>query len=440
MLRIGSLGLLGGLSWADLLRARESGAAGQVRPRNVIVLWLWGGPSHIDLFDPKPSAPLEYRGPFEPIATCVPGIQVSELLPQLARRADRFALIRSMVSGSQDHGVAGTIGLTGSINGAVDLGGKIAGGSVRPATGSIVGRVRGFQPQRLPPYVVVGQLLHQGKKRVVGEEAGSLGRVYDPFRINYSLENGVEIQNVALPKGVTAETLTARRKLLSALDGRLSARVAGGPTASMDRHYELAMSLIVSGAAREVLRIEREPASIRERYGFTRFGQSCLLARRLVAGGIPFVQVNWSTHVEPHEDSGDGGWDMHDRNFQQLQDRHAWIFDRVCSALLDDLDEQGLLASTLVVAAGEFGRTPKINSKAGRDHWPNVYSALLAGGGVRGGAVVGASDRHGAEPASRPVTPADLAATILQCTGINSSVLTPLGLVPQGEAVHDLLS
>ena len=184
-----------------------------------------------------------------------------------------------------------------------------------------------------------------------------------------------------------------------------------GPPARLKRHYELAHTLIASRQSLAALDVGREPARVREAYGPHRFGQCCLIARRLVEAGIPFVQVNWSTHVEGPEDAGDGGWDMHDRYFQVMQDRHGWMLDRALSALLDDLHDRGLLETTLVVAVGEFGRTPKINDRAGRDHWNTCYSALLAGGGVRGGQVVGASDRRGEQPVDRPFTPADLGAT-----------------------------
>jgi hypothetical protein len=445
LLRVGSLGALGGLSWAHLLAARATGQVFAAPAEAAIVLWLWGGPSHIDLFDPKPDAPVEYRGPFEPIRTNVPGLDLSELLPHLARRADRVALVRSMVSGSQDHGVAGTIGLTGSDNGAVDLGGGVQGGSMRPATGSIVARVRGFSPDRLPPYVILGDQLHQGLKPVVGEGAGTLGATFDPFRLSYTVQEGLRLPDTQLPEGMTEQQVRERFDLLGQLDRRLTPAfspvpaAARNPVDALGRYYDLALSLIASGTAREVLRLEQEPAAVRQRYGMTRFGQSCLLARRLVESGIPYVQVNWSTHVESPEDAGDGGWDMHDRTFQVLQDRHARIFDQAYAALLNELEERGLLARTVVVAAGEFGRTPRINVKAGRDHWPQVYSALLAGGGVRGGTVIGGSDRLGAEPAFRPVTPADLGATLLAALGIGVTSLTQLGLVPQGEAVHELL-
>ena len=201
----------------------------------------------------------------------------------------------------------------------------------------------------------------------------------------------------------------------------------------MNRQYELAHTLIASRQSLAALDVGREPPSVRESYGPHRFGQCCLIARRLVEAGIPFVQVNWSTHVEGPEDGGDGGWDMHDRYFEVMQDRHGWMLDRALSALLDDLHDRGLLETTLIVAAGEFGRTPKINDRAGRDHWNTCYSALLAGGGVRGGQVIGGSDRRGEQPVDRPVTPADLGATILARLGIGTTDLTGIGLTPSGE-------
>jgi uncharacterized protein (DUF1501 family) len=206
----------------------------------------------------------------------------------------------------------------------------------------------------------------------------------------------------------------------------------------MRRHYDLAHELIASGRSLDALDISREPARVREAFGPHRFGQCCLIARRLVEAGTPFVQVNWSTHVEAPEDGGDGGWDMHDRYFQIMQDCHGWMFDRALSALLDDLNDRGLLETTLIVAVGEFGRTPKINDRAGRDHWNTCYSALLAGGGVQGGRVVGRSDRHGEQPVDRPVTPADLGATILSRLGIGTTDLTGIGLAPAGQVIDDL--
>jgi hypothetical protein len=437
-LQAGSLGLLG-LTWGDLLHLQARGQAVRPQARAVIVLWLWGGPSHLDTFDMKPDAPVEFRGPFEPVATKVPGVRICELLPGLAQRADRFALLRSLHHESNDHGIAGTIALTGNIAGAVGLDGKSQGqNALRPSTGAVVGRLHPRRPGMLPPYVILGSPLHQGHKRVVGEGGGTLGAGCDPFRLDYEPGVGLKLPAVTLPENLTAARLAARWDLLSGLDQSVGLTRDSVSLASMSRHYELAHTLLASRESLAALDVDQEPRRLREAYGPHRFGQCCLIARRLVEAGLPFVQVNWSTNVEGPEDDGDGGWDMHDRYFQVMQDRHGWMFDRALSALLDDLHDRGLLETTLVVAVGEFGRTPRINPKAGRDHWNLCYSALLAGGGVQGGRVVGASDKHAEHPAQRPVTPADLNATILARLGIGTTELTSLGLTPLGEPIEEL--
>jgi hypothetical protein len=427
-----------GFTLGDLLGARASALGSAPPARAVILVWLWGGPSHLDTFDMKPDAPIEYRGPFEPIATTVPGLHVCELLPGLARRADRFALLRAVHHESSDHGIAGTIALTGSIAGAVGLGGAANTQAMRPSTGAIVGRLHRRDAGSLPPYVILGSPLHQGLKRAVGEGGGSLGSTYDPFRVDYEPGMGLKLPDVELPEGVDAARFASRWGLLQDLEAPRDRRTRSGPPARLERQYELAHTLIASRESLVALDVAREPARVREAYGPHRFGQCCLIARRLVEAGTPFVQVNWSTHVEGPEDAGDGGWDMHDRYFQIMQDRHGWMLDRALSALIDDLHDRGLLDSTLVVAIGEFGRTPKINEKAGRDHWNTCYSALVAGAGVRGGRAVGSSDRRGEQPADRPVTPADLGATVLARLGVGAADLTGIGLNPMGSVIEDL--
>lgn len=434
-LRAGTLGALG-LTFGDYLALRAHARDGSPPARAVILLWLWGGPSHLDTFDMKPDAPVEYRGPFDSIPTSVPGLRVCELLPGLARRANQYALIRSMHHESNDHGIAGTIALTGSIAGAVGLGGQQNDKAARPSTGAIVGRLAGGRPGALPPYVILGNQLHQGHKRVIGEGGGLLGSTYDPFRLDYEPGVGLKLPDVALPEGVTSARLGARWDLRSRLDE--SSQVEALRSSRLDRYYDLAHTLIASRQSLAALDVEREPARVREAYGPHRFGQCCLIARRLVESGLPFVQVNWSTHVEGPEDAGDGGWDMHDRYFQIMQDRHGWMFDRALSALLDDLRDRRMLESTLVVAVGEFGRTPKINDRAGRDHWNPCYSALVAGGGVQGGRIVGASDARAEHPIDRPCTPADLGTTILARLGITTTDLTSLGLLPMGQVIEEL--
>jgi hypothetical protein len=436
LLQIGASSVLG-LSLADLLRLRAAGPSESGSARSVLFLWLWGGPAHLDTWDPKPAAPLDFRGPFSPIATSVTGVRVGELFPQIARQAHRLAIVRSLHTASNDHGVAGTIGLTGSAAGGVGLDGKPLPGSARPALGSVVARVRGAA-SKLPSFLVVGGRLHQGKKAIIGEGGGPLGALYDPFRLEYDPVQGTRIPALQLPSDLTPERLGDRQRLLHAFDG-LARRTDQLPMAgALDDYRRQAFAMLTSPAAGKVFDLSRESDAVKDRYGRTRFGQSCLLGRRLVEHGVPFVQVNWSDHVEAEEDSGDGGWDHHYRNFQIMQDRHAPWLDRALSALLDDLHERGLLERTLVVVMGEFGRSPKINDKAGRDHWEHCYSALLAGGGIHGGRVVGSSDARGGHPHDHAVTPADIAATVQHAAGITSEQAATLGLAGAGKVIDEL--
>ena len=431
-----------GLSLADLLRAKANPAA---PARNVILLWLWGGPSQLDTFDPKPHAPLDYRGPFGTIPTRIPGVRFGELFPQLAGLTDKLSVVRTLTTGSSDHGVAGTIGLTGSGAGGTGLDGKPLPGSPRPALGSVVAKSKGTSPERqrgaagIHPFFVVGGKLHQGKKPIIGEGGGPLGASFDPFRLEFDPATGTKVPALQLPKDLTPERLADREKLLAGF-GRAEGRAADLAAAgALDEYRARAFAMLTAPSAAELFDLGKEPAAVADRYGRTRFGQSCLLARRLVEGGVPFVQVNWSDHVEAEEDSGDGGWDHHYRNFQIMQDRHAPWLDQAMAALLGDLHDRGLLASTLVIAVGEFGREPKVNDKAGREHWPGCYSALLAGGGVKGGRVVGTSDAKAAKPADTPLSPADLNATVLNLVGLTSEQITGIGLTPTGRVIEELL-
>jgi hypothetical protein len=438
LLRVGGLAAAG-LSLADLLKMEARGEpAASPKAKSVILLWLWGGPSHLDTFDMKPKAPLDYRGPYSPVPTRIPGIQICELLPQLARRSDRYSIIRSLHHTSNDHGIAGTIGLTGSDSGAVSLSGQILSGQVKGTHGSIVSRVLGFTPE-MPRFVTMGGRLHQGKKAITGETAGPLGALYDPFRLDYDVQQGVKIPQLELIDGQSASGLASRQDLRKAM-AALTRDLESSPSVErLDKFYQQALALLTSPNARRVFDLNEEPEKVRRAYGRFRFGQCCLMARRLVQAGVRFVQVNWSSHVEPVEDTGDGGWDMHDRNFQQMQDRHAWMLDQSLSALLDDLEQHGLLDETVVVAMGEFGRTPKINGKAGRDHWNQCFSAVVAGGGTTSGIVVGESDARAENPVTRPVTPADLFRTVLQQLGVGTTQLTSAGLPLLGEVIEELV-
>jgi hypothetical protein len=436
LLRAGALAAAG-LTLADLLRLEAAGA--ERKPaKSVILLWLWGGPSHLDTFDMKPKAPLEYRGPYAPVPTSVPGIEICELLPQLARRAKSYSIIRSLTHTSNDHGIAGTIGLTGSDTGAISLSGQVLPGRVQATHGSVLSRVLGFEPG-LPRFVTMGGTLHQGKKSIAGEGAGPLGGLYDPFRLDYDVAQGVKIPQLDLIDGLSPDGLSSRQGLRKQMDGLLRDLEASSGAERLDKFYQQALALLTSAGARKVFDLDDEPEALRQRYGKFRFGQCCLMARRLVEAGVRFVQVNWSSHVEPVEDTGDGGWDMHDRNFQQMQDRHAWMLDQSLSALLDDLSDRGLLEETIVIAKGEFGRTPKINGKAGRDHWNQCYSALVAGAGLQAGRVVGESDARGEHPVARPVSPADLFRTVLHQLGIGTTQLTSAGLPLLGEVIEELV-
>ncbi|MFO0847056.1 MAG: DUF1501 domain-containing protein [Gemmataceae bacterium] len=441
-LQVGGSSVLG-LSLADALRAadtpagRNPGAA-----KAVILLWLWGGPSQLDTFDPKPNAPLAFRGPFGTIPTRTSGVRFTELFPKLAARTDKLAVVRTLTCASNDHGIAGTIGLTGSAAGGVGLDGKPFAGSPRPAVGSVVAKAAGGATRAstggLPPFLVVGGKLHQGHKPIVGEGGGPLGAMYDPFRLQYDPAHGTKVPALELPAGLTPDRLTDRRSLADALAGAESQAASLDASGKLDAYRSRAFALLTAPAARTAFDLGREPTRLADRYGRTRFGQSCLLARRLVEHGVPFVQVNWSDHVEAEEDAGDGGWDHHYRNFQIMQDRHAVWLDQGMSALLDDLADRGLLANTLVVAVGEFGRDPKVNDKCGRDHWPGCYSALVGGGGVVGGRYVGTSDTRAAKPADTPLTPGDLAATVHHAVGLTSEQITGLGLAPAGRVIEEL--
>jgi hypothetical protein len=445
-LQVGASSVLG-LSMLDLLRLKAQGSAMAGSARSVLLLWLWGGPAQLDTWDPKPNAPADYRGPFAAIPTRVTGVRISELFPQIASITNKLAIVRSLYTFSNDHGVAGTIGLTGSKTGAVGLDGKPAPGSARPATGSVVARALsaaspaalapGVAARRrsLPPFLVIGGKLHQGKKAIIGEGGGPLGALYDPFRLVYdAAEEKTRIPGLELATDLTPERLGDRQKLLETFTG-FHRRLEAQP---LDEYRSQAFAMLTSASATRTFDLGREPDRVKDRYGRTRFGQSCLLARRLVEHGVPFVQVNWSDHVEAEEDAGDGGWDHHYRNFQIMQDRHAPWLDQAFVALLADLEERGLLSSTLVVVMGEFGRSPKINDKAGRDHWEHCYSALFAGGGVKGGRVIGASDARAERPHDKPFTPADVAATVQHCVGITSAQAQTLGVAVPGKVIEEL--
>ena len=439
-LQVGASSVLG-LSLVD--RLALPARAESRKPKSVVLLWLWGGPSHLDTFDPKPSAPLEFRGPFSTIPTRITGIRFCELFPKLAKQTDKLSIIRSLHTQSNDHGVAGTIGLTGSGAGAMGLDLKPLPGSPRPAMGSVVARAQSLngnslENAKLPPFLVIGGKLHQGKKPIIGEGGGSLSAKYDPFRLEYDPVRGTKSPALQLEKELTPERLHDRQKLFTALDQLEKRTDQLRSMGALNEYRSQAFAMLTSKTARKAFDLSEESPALLDEYGRTRFGQSCVLARRLIENGVPFVQVNWSDHVEAEEDSGDGGWDHHYRNFQIMQDRHAVWLDQAMSAFVKDLDQRGLLKDTLILAVGEFGRSPKINDKAGREHHPGCYSALVGGGGIIGGRVIGESDDKGEKPHERPLTPADLVATVQHVAGITSEQASLLGVASGGRVIEEL--
>ena len=432
-LRVGGLSALG-LSLPTLLQTKHGTGAPITTPsafsgdlgasfgkaKNVIFLWLQGGPPQHETFDPKPEAPLEIRGPFKPISTNVPGIQFSELLPRTSRYADKMAIVRSMSTRDDNHDVSGYWLLTGY---------PYLTGSARqikptdwPYFGSIIKMLKPSEKLPALTSVWLPDLMRLNDNVTpAGQTAGFLGQqweterfVGDPALPNY------EIEGLSAREGLDRLRMDRRRDLLQQFDARLSSISKAGRVESWDRLNQQAFDLITSGTARAAFDLSQEPDSVRDRYGRYTWGQSVLLARRLIEAGVRLVHVNWAR--DPGDNAVDNPlWDTHALNADRLQDNLCPQFDPTFAALMDDLSERGLLDETLVVVIGEFGRTPKINANGGRDHWGHVFSFAMAGAGIRGGQVIGASDKNGAYPATTPITGGDLTATIFHLLGIDSS-------------------
>lgn len=417
---------------AGLSLAHSSRAFGAApgKARSVIFVWLWGAPSHIDTFDPKPHAPSQYRGPFAPISTRLPGLQFSELLPKLAARSDRFSLVRSHVTNQPGHPDAGTVGLTGFDERPEP---------VQPNFGAIVGKHRGHKGA-LPPFMMIGRGIPRDVvRKVEGYGGGKFGKAADPFMVSCSDEGRVEVPSLQLLDGLTPDRISDRNQIRARLDETLVQLERAG-IADWDRTYQRAYSLITNPQSRAAFDLSHEPAAVRDGYGRTTFGQSCLLARRLVQTGVPYIQVNWSEYVECMTPNCDFGWDTHIYNFELLQDTHCPIFDRAFAMLLDDLQSHGLLESTLVVAMGEFGRSPRITNRAARDHWSRCYFSLWAGGGVEPGRVVGASDKYAEDPLTTAITPRMVGTTICELAGVDTQARAEMRVLDGGTVIHELLS
>jgi hypothetical protein len=413
LLQVGFSGLLGiGLSSLLTRRAQAAATGRSHRARSVVLVFLTGAPSHIDTFDMKPAAPAEVRGEFKPIATKVPGIQICEHLPRLAARTDRLAIVRSLSHRDYNHLTATHQVLTGNgMPGAVPD--KIASRADWPCYAGGLDHLRP-RSDGVPSGVNLPTFLMEGPLTWPGQHAGFLGSRHDPWQIRQDPNSPTfRVEGLGLPEGFGVERLESRRSLLDEINRSEPAVLPEGQRFAQQQ--ELAFSMLTSGKVAQAFRLDREPDRVRDRYGRHMYGQSLLLARRLVEAGVPVVQANMGI-VQT--------WDSHGDIFNRLKNKLLPPLDQAVTALLDDLEESGLLDETLVMVLGEFGRAPKITKQAGdkapgRDHWAPVFSAAFAGAGVRGGQVIGKSDEIGGFPATTPYSPADLGATVYQALGVD---------------------
>jgi hypothetical protein len=418
VLRVGGLTALG-LSLPALLNARESGAPRSTgHAKNCIVLFLMGGPPQHSTWDPKPDAPAEVRGEFRPIDTNVPGIRISSLLPNLARQTDKLCILRAVSTGDNAHSSSGYQMLTGVPHAPLNVENANPGApNDWPTLGAVVRRLRGDQGG-LPAAVRLPMHIFNTDSSVwPGQDAGFLGRASDPwlFRCEPSASN-FQIPEFTLSADVPLDRLTGRRDLLQQFD-RALANCAAGPMGRYDRSTGQAFDLLASPQARAAFDLNREPPAVRDRYGRHNFGQSCLLARRLIEAGVALVHVNWFRGANEPPDNP--CWDSHVKESERLKTALCPPADQAFAGLLADLHDRGLLDETLVLCISEFGRTPRMNNRGGRDHWGHVFSVALAGGGIRGGQVYGSSDKQAGHPSEGKVTPQDLTATVLHCLGFD---------------------
>ncbi len=419
VLKIGGMGMLG-LNTPALLQAAQSTNNPRPRAKHVIFLFQFGGPSHIDMFDMKPNAPDKYRGPLKEISTSVPGLKVCEHLPRVAQRMDRMTLIRSMTHTMKNHNSASYYAITGHAPPTDDQ--RIRDSfDLYPAYGSVVDHVAPNDDE-MPTFVAYPHVIRDGSV-TPGQHASFLGKRHDPFFFKED-PNAADFRlpELSLPTSLSVAQLERRRELQKIIDRQTRLLDASAEVRGFDDYYERALAMLTTDRVRRAFDLTREPSELRERYGRTTYGQSCLLARRLIEAGVKFVTVYFSNSIGGRSRTS-GGWDTHGfdntRMFPIVKDYHLPITEQTLPTLLDDLEFRGLLEDTLVVWMGEFGRTPKINENVSRDHWPQCYSALLAGGGVKRGFVYGASDETASLPIDDPVRPDDLAATMYYLLGID---------------------
>lgn len=419
-LRVGGLAAFG-LGLPQYLQARAEAPSTKAKAKRCILLWMQGGPSHIDTFDPKPDAPAEIRGEFGTVPTTLPGVRFADVAPMLARQTDKLAVIRGHDPKNGSHGVADHLMMSGH---------KFNASLPFPCFGSVVAKERGYENGMLP-FVQLGKSID---RRFNGGIAGFLGDQFNPFEVPDDPSSAAfKVRDLAVSTDAERVRLDRRYAMLADLENYQKAVEAPGVVKARDEFYEKAHGIITGPAAKKAFDLGQETEKTRERYGKNSLGQGCLLARRLIEGGAQFVTVT------------DGGWDTHTNNFKSLKDRLMPRVDRGLSALVEDLAARGLLDDTLVVWFGDFGRTPKVNPTAGRDHWATAGVALMAGGGLKVGQVVGKTNALAEVVTDTPVGPQDIAATIYHTLGINLHTWykaqdgRPIELCPEGKPVKELI-
>jgi hypothetical protein len=405
--------MAGGLVGALRATATAASSGGKRQATNCILIWQDGGPTHYEMFDPKPEAPLEIRGEFSPIQTKLPGVQFSQHMKQLAEMADRFSVIRSIRHDQGNHGAGNHYMMTGAPPRIpVGCGAFV---SFHPSMGSTVAHELSA-PAGLPAYFSIPRMSRSGGPNFLGAK-------YAPFVVpDNPASESFRVRDVALPEGLGGDRFLARKDLRLQVDRmqRINEEAAGDPVLASDEFYAQGYQLVTSQKAQAAFDIHSEPDAVRDRYGRDSFGQRALLARRLVEAGVPFITLY------------DGGWDHH-RDLFNLCKTRLPTWDNTVAALIDDLDQRGLLETTMVIALGEFGRTPKVNANAGRDHWSNAMSVLFAGGGTPGGQIVGATDRKGYAAVDRVLSPENFVSTVYTKLGINPDKIL---YTPEGRPTH----
>jgi hypothetical protein len=441
LLQVGAA-TLGGLALGENLGANNPGKH-KARARAVIFLHQWGGPSHHDTFDMKPSAPAEVRGQYKPIATRVPGTHVCEKLPRMAGVMDRVTVLRTLRHTMKNHNSAGYYSLTGYAPPTDDQRLRDSR-DLFPAYGSVVDRLA---PARkgVPTFVAFPHVISDGSI-TPGQHASFLGKSSDPLLITQDPNApDFRLPELSLPANLSARRLASRRAVMDLIDHQTRLLEFSAKAKGIDAHYQRALSMLLTPGIKKAFDLSAEPAGVRDRYGRTTYGQACLLARRLVEAGAKFINVYFSAFI-----GGDnGGWDTHgfgNKPMYPILDKYLLpLADQTLPTLIEDLEARGLLDETLVVWVGEFGRSPRINKLAGRDHWPQCYPAILAGGGVKRGFTFGSSDRLGAYPATDPLRPEDLSATMFHLLGLDPATEVPDALnrplrISPGQVIRGVLA